>query len=257
MTEPKLHTSLFSNLLILVFFSVLGAAIGWLHLSTQPPQWPVTARFEAPQAVELGNFYALKQTYQQLQNDDPLPPNAEHAISAEVFEEFKRQITPLDARLAFLSNNETVRQIAAVNYQPVGVVARQLAETLQFDPTTNTLSFQLINPEQAAAILNDFIQARVLTTREHLNGVLIQQWKALFQQVKQAAEANLGEQWQVKLNQMRSVQPLDDQLVPYHLVQKPIASAKPALPEQLTAFLAICAGIGALLGLCVIALRRK
>ncbi|MBF0785072.1 hypothetical protein E4T80_06265 [Muribacter muris] len=257
MEHQKPKTSLLSNILILVFFIGLSVGAGWLHLATQPQEWRVSARFDAPKVAELGNFYSLKSTYRQVQNDGNALPHNEQEITAAAFDEFKQRLTALDDRLEFLTNNTLVQQTAAVNHQPTAVFARQLAEKLKFDSATGTLSFQLVNPDHAATVLSDFIQKSSLKARENLNNDLIQQWKLLFQQVKQSADANLGEQWQAKLTLMRSVQPLDNQLVPYHFIQKPIAATKPALPDNLTLVLALCAGFGALLGLFVIALRRK
>lgn len=257
MEHQNTKTSLVSNVLILCFFIILGLGAGWLHLSFQPQQWQVTAKFAPPKAVELGNFYALKSTYQQIQNDGTPTPNAAQEIADTAFAEFKKQITALDSRLDFLSAHNIVQQIAQVNYQSTAVLARQLAETLQFDPTTDSLSFRLVNPEQAGTVLNDFIQHSTVQVRGHLNAELIEQWKLLFQQVKQSAEANLGEQWQAKLNLMRSVQALDDKLMPYHLVQKPIVADKPSLSPHFATVLALCAILGALLGIFVIVLRRK
>lgn len=56
---------------------------------------------------------------------------------------------------------------------------------------------------------------------------------------------------------MRSVQPLDNKLVPYNLVQKPTRQNKAELPKNLYLSLSIGGVLGLLLGLVFILLRRK
>ncbi|MDO9735384.1 transporter, partial [Glaesserella parasuis] len=107
---------------------------------------------------------------------------------------------------------------------PVSLEAQQLASSFHFNEATNTLSTTLINPNEAVTLLTDFIAFSTLQTRADLNTELITKWKVLFQQVKQLAETSTGtaqQEWTTKLNLMRSVQPLDNQLTAYRLVKSP------------------------------------
>lgn len=114
-----------------------------------------------------------------------------------------------------------------------------------------------MNPNQAVQVLNAYLEINTAQSRKALNDDLIAKWKFLFQNVKQSADANLGESWKGKLNLMRSVQPLDNALTPYNLVQKPTAATKAELPENLNQSLGIGGGIGLLLGLLFAFARRK
>lgn len=237
--------------------TLLGVGGGYFYAQSQAPLWQASAVFSAPKIQDVGNYASLFNTYQLVQNDGRAEPNIEKIISENSYAEFKRVLVGTDVRKQFLSQNAIVRQIAEVHYLPLDQLVNQLADKLHFDEAGNTLSIALVNPDQAVKLLEQFIVFSQTQARNNLNEDLIAKWKFLFQNVKQSAEANLGEGWQAKLNLMRSVQPLDGKLVPYHLVQKAVAGTKPTLPEQLGMALGIGGVLGFLLGLLFAFARRR
>lgn len=256
MQKPK-QNSFLASLLITAIFTAAGVGGAYLHADNQPKQWKATAKLEAPKVADLGNYFSLFSTYNLVQNDGKADPNLEKTVSESAFADFKKQLTSADSRQQFLRENTIVKQIAEVHNKSLDEVVNQLSEKLQFNEADNSLSLSLVNPNQAVQVLNDFIEINTAQSRKSLNDDLIAKWKFLFQNVKQSADANLGESWQGKLNLMRSVQPLDNKLTPYNLVQKPTASTKAELPENLNESLGIGGGIGLLLGLLFAFARRK
>lgn len=245
------------DLLFGTFLILLGLGGGYFYAQSQPKQWKATTILEAPKVADLGNYFALYNTYHLVQHDGKADPQLENSVTQAAYAEFKRAINAQDARKQFLTDNALVKQIADVHYLPLNEIVYRIDEKLQFDEASNTLSLSLANPEQAAKILTQFLAFQQGRVRTALNNELIAKWKFLFQNVKQSAEANLGESWQGKLNLMRSVQPLDNQLVAYHVVQQPVASALPELPERLKESLGIGGVVGMLLALLFAVIRRK
>lgn len=234
-----------------------GLGGGYFWAASQPQQWKASAKFDVPKVADLGNYFSLYSTYQLVQNDGKADPNLEKNAAEASYNEFKRLLTTLDNRQQFLANNATVKQVAEVYNKPLNDMVNQLSEKLHFDETTNTLSFSMSNPELAVRVLNEFITQNTTQAREALNNDLIAKWKFLFQNVKQSAEANLGESWKGKLNLMRSVQPLDNALIAYNMVQKPVAATQPEQPENLHKSLGIGGAVGLLLGLLFAFTRRR
>lgn len=235
----------FAPFLTMLFSLLLGISLGVLFAYSQPTYWKITARFEAPKVSDLGNYYSLLQTYTLVQNDGKSDPELEQKAIKIVYTEFKKSLNTPDVRLQFLNNHPIIKQIAAAYNKPLEQLVKELATKIEFEPQNEALSFALINPTQAIVLLNDFITFHTEKTRLALNNDLVSKWKFLFQNVKQSAEANLGESWQAKLSFMRSVQPLDNTLMPYHLRQAPLTEPKPELPERLGYY----GGIGGVLGL--------
>lgn len=253
--KPK--TSILSTLLITALFTAAGIGGAYLHADNQPKQWKATAKFEVPKVANLGNYFSLVSTYNLVQNDGKADPNLEKNVTENAFADFKKQLTSADTRQQFLRENAIVKQIAEVHNKPLDEVVNQLSDKLQFNEVDNSLSLTLVNPNQAVQVLNSYLEINTAQSRKALNDDLIAKWKFLFQNVKQSADANLGESWKGKLNLMRSVQPLDNALTPYNLVQKPTAATKAELPENLNQSLGIGGGIGLLLGLLFAFARRK
>lgn len=256
-TQNTAKSGFVASLLAIVILTAAGAGTGYWYANSQPQQWKASAKFEAPKVADLGNYFSLYSTYTLVQNDGKADPGLEKNISEAAFAEFIRQIASPDSRQQFLSNNPIVKQIAEVHYKPVAEVVNQLSEKLQFDPADNSLSLALVNPNQATQILTDFINLNTEQSRKVLNDDLIAKWKFLFQNVKQSADANLGDSWKGKLNLMQSVQPLDNKLTAYHFAQKPTPATKAEQPENMKEALGIGGGIGLLLGLFFALLRRK
>lgn len=244
-------SGIFLSFLFTLLFVGLGLLAGYFYAFSQPAQWKVSTQFEPPRVAELGNYYSLYNTYSIVQNDGRTDPNLEQTTTQLSFIEFTKSLGSTEAAQAFLSENALVKQMAAAYYQSPAQTAKQLAGSLRFDSASNTLSVVVTNPEQGVQILNEYIAHRTEQVRTNLNTDLISKWKVLFQNVKQSAEANLGQTWQAKLNLMRSVQPLDNALVPYRFVNKPLASPDPELPRMLYLALAIGGGIGLFLSILV------
>lgn len=248
---------LFGSLAVAALLVAGGVAGGYFYAGSQPQQWKATAKFEAPKVADLGNYFSLLSTYNLVQNDGKADPNLEKNVAESSYAEFKRLLTSAESRQQFLSQHSVIQQIAEVNNRPLTEVVNQLADKLHFNETDNTLSFALVNPQQAVQVLNAYIAQNTEQARQSLNGDLIAKWKFLFQNVKQSAEANLGESWQGKLNLMRSVQPLDNTLVPYHFVQKPTPATTAEAPENLGKSLGFGGAVGLLLGLLFVFTRRR
>ncbi|MDG6791753.1 hypothetical protein [Glaesserella parasuis] len=242
----------FTSLFLLLILSAIGGVAGWFGATTQTAYWKAEAQFEVPKVTDLGNYYSLHNTYNLLKND--LATN-DLAIINSAYKEFTRNVKSPDILQHFLVQNEIVKQLAAKQNKPVSLEAQQLASSFHFNEATNTLSTTLINPNEAVTLLTDFIAFSTLQTRADLNTELITKWKVLFQQVKQLAETSTGtaqQEWTTKLNLMRSVQPLDNQLTAYRLVKSPTVPTKPEAPKDQLLWAAIGGGIGLLLGFFVV-----
>lgn len=255
-TQPK-KSNVFTSLLITAIFTAAGVGAAYWYVNNQPQQWKATAKLEAPKVADLGNYFSLISTYNLVQNDGKADPNLEQNVTENAFADFKKQLTSADTRQQFLRENAIVKQIAEVHNKPLDEVVNQLSEKLHFNEVDNSLSLALVNPNQAVQVLNEYLELNTTKSRKALNDDLIAKWKFLFQNVKQSADANLGESWKGKLNLMRSVQPLDNALTPYNLVQKPTAATKAELPEKLNESLGIGGGIGFLFGLLLAFVRRR
>lgn len=256
-TNTPKKSGILGSLVVAAILTAAGAAGGYWHANNQPQQWKATAKFEAPKVADLGNYFSLFSTYSLVQNDGKNDPALEKTVTDEAFATFKRVITSPEKRQQFLSNNAIVKQIAEVHNQSLNDTVNRLSDKLQFNEADNSLSLSLANPNQAAQILSAFIAQNTEESRKLLNDELVAKWKFLFQNVKQSADANLGESWKGKLNLMRSVQPLDNTLTAYHLVQKPTPATKAELPENLNTSIGIGGAIGLLLGLLFAFARRR
>lgn len=235
--KSSLLTKVAKNLIFLTACIAAGAGAGWGLAGTQKPQWRATAQFEQPTVLELGNYYGLASTY-ALVNGNKME-NLDKTLSEKSYGEFKRNLLSFDVEKAFFADK-------AADYR------------VQFDDKTQQLHLTLSNPEMAKPLLESYIQFVNARTKATLNGELIEQWKILFQQVKNAAENHLGaikmgeqvavQDWSGKLNLMKSVQPLDDKLIAYRLVQTPAVPSEPYSPDKFL-WLMIGAAGGLLLGL--------
>ena len=89
------------------------------------------------------------------------------------------------------------------------------------------VSFSSYNLADVDNLFVEYLKSVNTTTRTALNNELINKWKALFQQVKTAAEAKirclLGKQTQM----MQAVQPLDNNLVAFHFEKNASLNAIP------------------------------
>ncbi len=250
------------SLLVLLFLSVLGAGAGWVGATMQPAKWKAEAQFEAPKVVDLGNYYSLLSTYNLLKGETPETTMADMALTNSVYQEFTRDLKSPDVLQQFLTQSEKVKQQATAKNQPTSVFAQEIARQFKFDDATNTLSLTLLNPEEASMLLNDFIVFSTMKSRSTLNADLIAKWKILFQQTKQMAESNVGaiqqgtqvaqQDWSGKLKLMRSVQPLDNKLLPFRFIKAPSTPTISEPPENQLLWLVMGGGVGLLLGLFIV-----
>lgn len=253
---PK-KSGVIAGLIASVVLALGGAAGGYFHAYSQPQHWKATAKLEAPKVADLGNYYSLFSTYQIVQMDGRADPNIEKNLTEMVFNEFKRRFVSAENRQQFLTDNETIKSIAAAYNKPIAEMVAHLNEKLTFDESTNSLSLALINPEQAKKVLEDYVALNGEEARKTLNNDLISKWQFLFQNVKRSADANLGESWKGKLEMMKSVQALDNKLQAYSFAQKPTAALKAEEPENLWLSVGIGGAIGLFLGLLFALIRRK
>lgn len=268
--------SFLKGLVTLALTAAIGAGAGFGGSQLQTPQWKAEASFDQPRILELGNYYSLFSTYtflnggegvayQVVANDKGVltltpssSPKAEQEAINSSYQEFKRNLNSPDQLLAFLTQAESVKRKAQLENQPVALIAQQVAGQFEFKGKTATqadsLSVVSANPEEANQLLSDFIAFTNQQTKQSLNAELIAKWKNLFQQITKTVEIKLGavqqgnqiavQDWNGKLNLMRSVQPLDDKLVAYRFVKSPSVPLSPSSPAPL-----LWAMIGALSGL--------
>ncbi|MFA9488109.1 MULTISPECIES: LPS chain length-determining protein [unclassified Mannheimia] len=249
--------TLFYRLLVLILFAAIGAGAGYGLSYTQSEKWKVTAQFEQPTIPDLGNYYSLLSTYHFLNSNsqEANSQTAQQQASEQVYAEFKRNLTSADLLQAYLLQTEAVKLKAQVAKKSPAVVAAELVEQFRFekDMATSADNVSLIaeNAEEAQKLLADFIPLVNTQARDKLNADLIAKWKVLFQQIKSASELNIGakgnQDWAAKLQMMRSVQPLDNQLKAYRLVKSPAVPLKSESPDRLF-WLMIGALSGLLLG---------
>ncbi|WGE89211.1 transporter [Actinobacillus arthritidis] len=264
-------------LLTLIITTAIGGGIGFGLSFAQKSTWTATAQFEQPSVSELGNYYTLFSTYSFLNGGDSvsyrvvkdekgalvLAPEsgakAEEKVKTESYDVFKRTLRSPDVLTAFLAQTETVKLKAQLENKPTAIIAQNLAQQFVFQDIAKSQPFEQLsvtseNPEDANKLLSDFIAFASQQAKQTLNAELIAKWKVLFQQIKNVAEIKLGatqqgnqiamQDWNGKLNLMRSVQPLDDKLVPFKFVKSPSVPLMPSSPAQ-----ALWIMIGALVGL--------
>lgn len=233
--------TLFYRLLVVLLLTAIGAAAGYGLSYSQTEKWKVTAQLEQPVVPDLGNYYSLLSTYSFL-NTNSQDANLQKDVLDEVYTEFKRNLTSADLLQNYLAQTEAVKLKAQLENKSPAMMASQLAAHFSFakDPAISADNFSFVseNPEEAQKLLSEFILLANSQAREKLNADLIAKWKVLFQQIKAAAELNLGAQgangqdWNGKLQMMRSVQPLDNALTSYRLVKSPTIPLNPESPDR-------------------------
>ncbi|OOS00190.1 transporter [Haemophilus paracuniculus] len=262
----------------LALTTAIGAGIGFGASYVQTPKWRATAQFDQPKVSELGNYFDLYSTYTFLNGGEPqsytllkneqgqfsLAPQrsqtAEQMATESAYQEFKRNLTSPDVLKDYLTRTNLVKVKSQTENISETAAMEQLSSQFNFQRanlnkgTADSLSVTSTKTDEAAKMLNGFIQFANQQTRVNLNTDLIAKWKILFQQVKNATELKLGptqqgnqiamQDWNGKLNIMKTVQPLDDKLVAYRFVQSPTEAGSPIAPKR-----SIWAMIGALSGL--------
>lgn len=244
---------MFRKILAILILTAVGGGVGFAGTQIMPTKWQATAQFEKPKVQELGNYFSLFSTYSLVSGDSIAidVSKVEERAADSAYEEFKRRLASEDERVQFLAQNEVVRSKAQAENQNVQVVAQQLAKQIQFNSVNGVdeLKLTLASSEQADKLMADYLRELNRQTKNVLNNDLVVKWKALFQQVKTAAEAKIDATWENKLNMMKSVQPLDDKLIAFRFSKSPSVTAINADPIQ---WIGGGAGAGFLLGLLMV-----
>ncbi|WP_048736642.1 LPS O-antigen chain length determinant protein WzzB [Necropsobacter massiliensis] len=247
--------------IILLFLTALLALGGYAGSYSVNPLWTAEAEIAPPTTNELGNYASLFSMYQLISGEH------QHASKAAdmAYQEFKRQLSAYDNINAFWQHSEYYKQQLTGNHQTDGALLRQLMRRVQVTQETAQtplrISIALENPKQATELLTAFIQQTNDVARTVVYNELISQWKILFNQINTATQLNLGQtgqhtdgqDWQGKLNMMKSVTALDNTLIAYRYTKTPSQPVHADYPNR-ALWAAIGAGVGIVLGLLIILL---
>lgn len=222
---------MFKKLSTLILLTAIGAGLGAATAHYQPTQWQVQAQFQAPKMEALGNYFSLFSTYGLVSGDAEAVDvsKMERKATDAAFALFSQNLTANEPRVAFLSNQPSVQQRANLEGLSAQAFAQKLAQHFQVTPNGNGLdvTFSSYNLADVDNLFVEYLKAVNTETRTALNNELINKWKALFQQVKTAADAKLDASWENKLNMMKSVQPLDNNLVAFSFTKQTALSPMP------------------------------
>lgn len=229
----------------LILLAAIGAGLGAATAYYQPKQWQVQAQFKAPKMETLGNYFSLLSTYGLVSGDTEAADisKMERKVADTAFALFSQNLTASEPRIAFFSSQPSVQLRANLEGLSAQSFAQKLTQQLKVVPNGNTLdvTFSSYNLADVNNLFGEYLEVVNTDTRTSLNNELISKWKALFQQVKTAADAKLDASWENKLNIMKSVQPLDNNLVAFSFSKQILLSPAPQ-PYLL------CAGLGAISG---------
>lgn len=244
---------MFRQLFAMILLTAVGAGAGYGVSLIQPTQWQAVAGFEPPKAVELGNYLSLSSTYSLVSGADNAADltKVEAQAAAQSYAEFQKVMNSVELRQQFLRDDENLKLQANLENQPLEAVVQAVEKSITF--ANNELKVTSINVEQANRLIGDYIRFANAQAKERLNKDLIAKWQTLFQQVKSAAEAKIDNTWENKLNMMKSVQPLDNQLVAFRFTQMPKVEA---VPFDFVRWIGAGAGAGFVLSLVMILLFR-
>ncbi len=247
--------------IIFLFLTALLALGGYAGSYLVNPLWTAEAEIAPPTTDGLGNYSSLFSMYQLISGE---PQQASKATDM-VYQEFKRQLSAYDNIYAFWQSSEYYKQQLTGNHQADSALLLQLINRIHVAQETAReplrISIALENPKQAAELLTAFIQQTNDTTRAVVYNELISQWKILFNQINTATQLNLGQteqhsdgqDWQGKLNMMKSVTALDNTLVAYRYTKTPSQPVDADYPNRVL-WAVIGAGIGIVLGLLIVLL---
>lgn len=236
------------RLVFILCLTVISTAIGGYIGYLQPNKSIVSAQVEKPRVVDLNNYFSLLTTY-RLVNDEP--KMTDEQITDFVYQDFSKQLSSTQLLKTYLQEQEFSKNLALFN----GISTEQQVEDLvnYFSVTSlpnGILQIEVVNPIKNNQILENvilgFIEVANEQAKKALYEDLVHKWKLLFQQVKLASDNNLSESWKGKLQIMLSVQPLDDRLMAYAYVQRPIVMSS-IMTNNLLKYGVIGAGIGVIL----------
>ncbi|OOF59013.1 hypothetical protein [Rodentibacter myodis] len=253
-----------SKLKTLVISTALCGVIGYAISYGIHPKWKIEAEITRPTLSELGNYYGLFSMYHLMQGEN----KADDQIPTFVFQHFTEQLVSYDNVKDFWQHSDYYKQNSSAqnNNEKQDSLLADLIEGTQFRPMTaksGKISLTLDDPTQLESLLTAFVEHTNNATQKQIYDELILQWKNLFTQVKTAAQLNLGniyygntmgnQDWQGKLNMMKSVSPLDEKLTAFHFTKQPQHPA----PQARLSWGGMGAGIGFLLGLVSFLFRRN
>ncbi|PJG86335.1 hypothetical protein [Conservatibacter flavescens] len=220
--------SLFIVLFILLG-GIVGGGFGYLH----PNKGMTEAKIEAPRIADLNNYFSLFSTY-RLVNDDA--KMSDEAVSEFVYQEFLKQLNSSELLKNYLREHDFIEVLTKVTGNSTDQEVQNVSALFHVETHANVTTIYLKNLTNNISVSEDMIKGLLRAAGEQtktlLYADLIGKWRNLFQQVKNAADNNLGDLWKGKLQMMMSVQPLDDQLSAYRIVEGP-TFLQPAMPNML------------------------
>lgn len=252
------------NTAIIMIFTLVLAIAGFGVSFLITPQWTAEATLKESDASALGNYYALNKTYQLL---DGTEVTQDQTISKNVYQVFWQKLASPDNIRQFWINSDYYKQKVVNDFQQDTELLNKLSADFQFfTQETQGLKYDgiqltLDNPKMAAELLNNYILYTNELTKQQLYQDLITRWKTLFDLVQQAATNELGtiamkgnevkQDWSGKLAVMKSVSKLDNQLVSYQYLTRPMQPLSPTFPNRIL-FLFYGALIGLMIGIIMI-----
>ncbi|OOF66506.1 hypothetical protein [Rodentibacter caecimuris] len=219
-----------SILKTLFISSVLCGGISYSLSYWVNPIWKAEAEITHPVISDLGNYYSLFSMYYFIKGEN----EADNSVERFVYQKFIEQLTSYDNLKRFWLNSEYYKQKIIGDEREDRELLNKLVKTIHFktiNDKTGGVSIISDNPKQADELLSLFINDTNLVTKTVMYEELIIKWKNLFNQVKTAAQLNLGrirqgdiidsQDWQGKLNMMKSVSPLDEHFTAFHFIKSP------------------------------------
>lgn len=226
------------KLLLSLLFILIGGGVGVSVAHFYPAKWQVSAQFQPPKMDELGNYFSLFSTYSLVSGDPEAVDMSkiERKATQAAYETFTQLLTSPAQLSTYLSQSNFVKSLAQIEGIGEQTLARQIAEDFSLSEQNGQpqLSLSAYDRQTVDVLFVDYIRHINQQARETLNKGLIDKWKLLFNQVKQAADAKIDVSWENKLKMMQSVQPLDNNLVAFHFARPPQLSrqAKPSLTHS-------------------------
>ncbi|WP_439287304.1 GlyGly-CTERM sorting domain-containing protein [Lonepinella sp. BR2357] len=254
------------GLFLVVFFTALFAAAGYGGSYAIKEQWKAEAEIGQPKVEQLGTYFSLFEMYQLLNGHNK---EQKKDTAAFVYHGFKLQVNTYDNVANFWLNSDFYKQRqTGIEEKDNAFLQDLIANTTFVEGNSDRhipdrISVTLDNPKQAAQQLDNFVKYTNYVTQQSLYNELIAKWKTLFNQVNLAAQQSTDNaaqnelSWKGKLNMMKSVSPLDNQLMTFDYLKSP-SQPRVASPDRLL-WASVGGAIGFLLGLllALIFARRK
>lgn len=216
-----------NKFLVILLFPLLCASVAICGTCFMPTQWQISAQIAPPKMNELGNYFSLSSTYRLVSDDANAADinKLEQTISQNAYLQFLKNLNAIEKRVIFFEQSDYLKKQANIEKIALKEIAQQRAA--QFTIKQNQLRFSSFDLETLDVLFIGYLREINQQTRNALNEEIITKWRALFQQVKNAADAKLNVSWENKLKIMQSVQPLDNNLVAFHFEQAPKITALP------------------------------